>query len=141
MVGTFIPMPIAYQRDDQRRLITVTVTEPCSIDDVASVIDRQAAEDTWDYALLFDLRGMTDASTEAGLQQIAERVKVVGGERERGPMGVAIRPRPALFLLVLMFTKLMKELVTVEVLLTPAQVDAWLVRNAPGGSSRGSSST
>jgi hypothetical protein len=136
MVSTFILMPITYQRDDQRRLIIVTVTEPCSVDDISSVIDRQSREDTWEYALLYDLRAMTDASTEADLQQIAERVKVAGGGRERGPVGIAIRARPALFLLGLMYTKLIKEFVTVEVLLTAAQIDAWLVRSAPGGSSR-----
>ena len=136
MVTTFILMPIAYQRNDQRRLIIVKVTEPCSVDDISSVIDRQAGEDTWEYALLYDLRAMTDASTEADLQQIAERVRVVGGGRERGPVGIAIRARPALFLLALMYQDLTKEFATVEVLLTAAQVDAWLVRNAPGRSSR-----
>ena len=135
--STFILMTIAYQRDDQRRLITVTVTEPCSVDDISGVIDRQAGEDTWEYALLYDLRAMTDAPTEADFQQLAERVKAAGGESERGPVGIAIRARPAVFLLGLMYTKLIKEFVTVEVLLTAAQIDAWLVRNAPNGSSRG----
>src|ERR1700730_4455442 len=88
MASTFILMPIAYQRDDQRRLIIVTVTEPCSVDDISSVIDRQSGEDTWEYALLYDLRAMTDASTEADLQLLAERVQLVGGERERGPVGI-----------------------------------------------------
>ena len=141
MVSALILMPIVYQRDDQRRLITVTVTEPCSVDDISSVIDRQAGEGTWEYALFYDLRAMTDASTEADLQQLAERVQVAGGERERGPVGVAIRARPALFLLGLMYTKLMNESVTVEMLLTATQIDAWLVRNAPGGSSRRDNST
>jgi hypothetical protein len=129
-------MPIVYQRDDQRWLITVTVTEPCTVNDISSVIDRQAAEDTWEYALLYDLRAITDASAEPNLQQLAERVKVTGGERERGPVGIAIRARPALFLLGLMYTKLIKEFVSVEVLLTAAQIDAWLVRNTVRGSSR-----
>jgi hypothetical protein len=136
MVTAFTLMPIAYQRDDQRRLIFVTATEPCSLDDLCSVIDRQAGEDSWEYALLYDLRAMTDASTEVDLQQIAERVKAVGSGRDRGPVGIAIRARPALFLLGLMYAKLIKEFVTVEVLLTAVQIDAWLVRNAPGGSSR-----
>ena len=136
MASAFILMPIAYQRDDQRRLITVTLTEPCSVDDISSLIDRQAGEGTWTYSLFYDLRAMTDASTEADLRQLAERVKVAGGDHERGPVGVAIRPRPALFLLGLMYAKLMNESVTVEVLLTAAQIDAWLVRNAPSGSSR-----
>jgi hypothetical protein len=129
-------MPIAYQRDDRRWLITVTVTEPCTVNDIFSVIDRQAAEDTWEYALLYDLRAITDASAEADLQQLAERVKATGGERERGPVGIAIRARPALFLLALMYTKLIKGFVSVEVLLTAAQIDAWLVRNTVPGSSR-----
>jgi hypothetical protein len=127
-------MPILDQRDDQRRLITVTVTEPCSVDDISSVIDRHAGEGTWEYALLYDLRAMTDASAEANLQQIVERVKVPGGERERGPMGIAIRAKPALFLLGMMCAKLVKDLVTVEVLLTAGQINAWLVRNATRGS-------
>ena len=108
----------------------MTVTEPCSVDDVSSVIDRQAGEDTSGYALLYDLRAMTDASTEADLKRIAARVKRVGGRRERGQVGIAIRAQPALFLLGMM---LIKDLVAVEVLLTEAQIDTWLVRNAPRG--------
>jgi hypothetical protein len=45
-------MPIAYQRDDQRRLIIMKVTEPCSIDEISTAIDRQSGEDTSEYALL-----------------------------------------------------------------------------------------
>jgi hypothetical protein len=129
-------MPSAYERDDQRRLITVTVTEPYSVDDILSAIDRQAAEDTWEYAVLYDLRSVTHASTEADLQQIADRVRVVGGGRERGPVGIAIRARPELFLVFLVYATLTKELMTVEVLLTAAQRVAWLARNTRGGSSR-----
>jgi hypothetical protein len=135
--SAFLLMPIAYQRDDQRRLITVTATEPCSVDDISSVIDRQAGEDTSEYALLYDLRAMTDASTEAALQQTAERVKMGGGERERGPVGIAMRARPALFLLGLMHATLLKEFASIEVLLSAAQIDAWLARNAPRGWPRG----
>jgi hypothetical protein len=136
MVNTFILMPIGYQCDDRRRLITVTLTEPCGADDISSVIDRQAGDDAWEYALLYDLRAMSDASAEADLQWLTERVKEAGGKRVRGPVGIAIRARPALFLLGLMYARLTKEFVTVEVLLTEAQIDAWLVRNAPGGSLR-----
>jgi hypothetical protein len=129
-------MPVAYDRDDRRRLITVTVTEPYSIDDILSVIDRQAVEDTWEYATLHDLRDVTDASTLADLQQLADRVRAVGGGRERGPVGIAIRARPALFLAGLMYSKLTKGFMTVEVLLTPEQVDAWLARSTWRGPAR-----
>jgi hypothetical protein len=133
-VSALIPMPIVYERDDRRRLITVTVTEPYSLDDIRGVIDRQAGEDTWWYAMLYDLRAVTDTSAEADLQQIADRVQAVGDGRARGPVGIAIRPRPALFVAGMMYTKLTKGLMTVEVLLTPKQIDAWLARNAPSSS-------
>ena len=116
-------MPIAYERDDQRRLITVAVTEPYSVDDILRAIDRQAAEDTWAYAALYDLRAVTFASTEADLQQTADRVKVAGGGRERGPVGIAVGARPEMFRMGLRYTKLTRTLMTVEVLLTVAQVD------------------
>ena len=128
-------MPITYKRNDQRRLITVTVTEPYSVDDVLSVIDRQAAEDTWRHALLYDLRGVTHAG-DTDLQQIADRVKAVGGGHERGPVGIAIHPKPALFLVFLTYIQLAKGLETIEVLLSAAQIDDWLARNAGTDSSR-----
>ena len=82
--------------------------------------------------MLYDLRAVTHASTEAELTRIADRVKVVGGGRERGPVGMAIGARPALFRAGLMFTELTRALMTVEILLTAAQLDAWLTRNARG---------
>ena len=123
-------MSIAYERDDRRQLITVVVTEPYSLEDFLNVINRQSSEDTWAYAILYDLRGLTVAANEEDLLQMAARVGDVGASRERGPVGIVIRPRPALFLAGLMYTKLTRELMTVEVLLTQAQVDAWLARNA-----------
>lgn len=130
------PMPIAYERDDQRRLITVTVTEPYSPDEVLGVIGRQEAEGTWGHAMLYDLRSVTRPATDADLRQMADRVKVIGGGRERGPVGIAIRPQPALFLVFLTYTRSVEDLVSLEVLLTAAQIDAWLARNSRVDSSR-----
>jgi hypothetical protein len=129
------PMPIAYERDDQRRLIIVTATMPYSDEDILSVIDRQAAEETWGYAMLYDMRAVTNPSTEADLQ-VPARVKAAGGGRERGPVGLAVGAQPDQFRMGLRYTKLTRTLMTVEVLLTPAQVNDWLLRNARGGSSR-----
>ena len=128
-------VPIAYERDDERRLITVTVIEPYSVDDILGVIDRQAAEDTWWYAILYDLRGLIHVSTDADLQHIADRVKVVGGGRKRGPVGIAVGTHPEAFRAGLMYTKLAGKLVNVEVVLTAAQLDGWLTRNAQRRSS------
>jgi hypothetical protein len=134
-------VPVAFLHDDQRRLMTVTVTEPCSVDDILGEIDRQSGEDTWEYAVLYDLRALADASAGAVLQQMAERAKTIGAGRERGQVGIAIRALPALFVLGLMYTKLTREFVTVEVLLTAAQIDSWRTRNAPGGRGGGSDPT
>jgi hypothetical protein len=127
-------MPIIYERDDERRLITVTVTEPVSVDDILGAIDRQAAEDTWEYALFRDQRGLTQVSTEADLQQMADHIRVAGRGRTRGEVGIAIRPYPALFLVGLTYTRLTKELMNVEILLTTAQIESWLSRNSRHGS-------
>jgi hypothetical protein len=127
-------MPIAYVRDDQRRLITVTVTEPYSLGDLLGVLDRQAAEDTWEYAMLYDLRAVTRMSTEVDLQRMAHRVKVVGGGRERGPVGM-VASAPEQFRMGLVYTRLARTLENVEALLTAAQRDDWLARNARRGSS------
>jgi hypothetical protein len=128
-------MPIAYERDDHRRLITLTATDPYTVEDILGVIDRQSAEDTLGYAMLYDLRGVHDPSALAGLQQIEDRVGAVGGGRARAPVGVAILARPELFLAGLMYAELTREIMAVEVLLTAAQVDDWLFRNARRGPS------
>src|ERR1700736_4226315 len=83
-------MPFHYARDDQRCLITLTITEPCALDELLRAIDRQAAEDTWNYAMLSDLRAVTDLWTAGDLQHIADRVQAAGGGRARGPVGIAV---------------------------------------------------
>jgi hypothetical protein len=124
-----------YERDDKRRLITVTVTEPYSVNDFFAAIDRQAAEDTWWYAILYDLRALTQTSSEADLRLIVDRVKSVGGERKRGAVGVAVGPRPETLRMGLIYTKLTGKHGNVEVVMTPAQLDGWLARNAQPRSS------
>ena len=121
-------MPITYERDDQRRLVAVTVTEPFSVDELLGVIDRQAAEDTWAYAMFYDLRLLT--TIDLDLQQLAEHVRRVGGGRDRGPVGIAISNRPELFRLGLKYSEMTRKIATVEMLLTAMQVDDWLARNA-----------
>jgi hypothetical protein len=137
--GVIIAMPVMYERDDERLLITVTVTEPYPVDDILSAIDRQASEGTWEYAILYDQRGLTRVAFETDLQQMADQVMVTGKGRPRGPVGIAIRPDPVIFLWGLTYTKLTKEIMDVEVLLNEAQIESWLSRNSvqrsrrPGG--------
>lgn len=127
-------MPITYERDDQRRLITVTVTDPYSIDDIVGAIGRQAAEDTWGYAAFYDLRVVSRPPREPDLQQIVDWIRDVGSGRERPKVGLAVGASPEQFRMGLLFMELTRKLVTVEVLLTATQINGWLARNARGGS-------
>jgi hypothetical protein len=127
-------MPIMYLSDDTRRLITVTVTEPYSVDDILSAIDRQAFEGKWEYAILYDQRGVTDASIDTDLEKIAEHVRIAGQGRPRGAVGLVIRPHPRSFLAGLRYST--KEFMDVEVLLNEVQLESWLSRNLRQGSCR-----
>jgi hypothetical protein len=124
-------MPIEYHRDDRRRLITVTLTEPFSFDALLSQTDRQWAEHTWEYAILYDGRGSTHVPPGVELQRLVDRRLFVGGGRPRGPVGVAIPRRPEMLRGGLQLAKLSGPLRDLEILLTEAQVDAWLARHAP----------
>jgi hypothetical protein len=125
-------VPITYDRDDDRRLIIATATEPYTADDILAVIDRQAAEDTWGYATVYDWRAVTHVPTDHEVHQAADRVKIVGGGRERGPVGIiaiGAHAKPLLGI-GLAYGTLTNKLVPVEVLFTTAQLDDWLTRNA-----------
>lgn len=50
-------MPFHQQpRDDVRRRIRFTATEPVTFADVTALLDRQIAEGSWHYGLVIDLR-------------------------------------------------------------------------------------
>ncbi len=123
--------PIHYARDDQRCLITLTITEPYALDEMLRAIDRQAAEDTWTYAVLSDLRAVIDLWTAADLRDIAARVQAAGEERARGPVGIAVGARRDGLRMGLTYAELTRTLVDVEVLLTAVQLDDWIARHAP----------
>jgi hypothetical protein len=123
-------MPIRYERDDQRRLITATFTEPHSVNEVLEVIEQQMADNAWEYATLHDMRATIHLSTVDEARRITARVQALGGGRTRGPVGMAINRRPEQLREGLKFAEATKHIVTLEVLLTPAQLDDWLARNA-----------
>ena len=123
-------MPISYERDDTRRLITLTLTEPVSGEEVLGAIERQSAEGTWDYALLYDARPVVLAATSEVLQEYRDHVVRIGAGRRRGPVGLAVPPRTESFQVGLTYSRLTSGLLDLEVLITPEQVDAWLARNA-----------
>jgi hypothetical protein len=76
---------LIYRRDDVRRQITVTITGPALLADLAGVVERQAADGTWRYAVLYDeCTGTASLSVSAtrALLMVVERVT-----RAHGPRG------------------------------------------------------
>jgi len=124
-------MPIEYRRDDSRRLIAVTMTDPYTLDDLLSQTDRQWAEHTWEDAILYDSRGSRHIPPAVEIQQLVDRTRLIGGGRSRGPVGIAVPPRPEAVRGGLEMTKAAGPLREIEFLLNQAQVDAWLTRHAP----------
>jgi hypothetical protein len=122
-------MPVTHERDDARRLITVGVTEPYDRGDILQVIERQAADDTWAYALLYDLRATSHDPTQEDLQQFMHHVQAVGGDRQRGPVAAFVSPRSSIFQIGQAYVQMVKPFVEVELLFTEAQVADWLQRN------------
>jgi len=124
-------VPIEYQRDDGRRLIRVTLTDPFTLDDLLSQTDRQWAEHAWDYAVLYDSRASQHIPPASEIQQLVDHTQAVGGGRLRGPVGVAVPPRPEAVRGGQLLADVSGPLRDIEILLNEAQIEAWLARHAP----------
>jgi hypothetical protein len=124
-------MPIDYQRDDSRRLITVTVTEPFSLDELLALVDRQWTEGAWGHALLYDVRATARSASREAFERVVDRVQVVGQGRRRGPIGVVIPLQPRRLRVALRLAALPASPQNLEVLTTREQLEGWLRRCAP----------
>lgn len=79
-------MATDYRRDDVRRRLTVAVHGPVTFEEVAEVIERQAAEGTWSYTMLYDEREATSTLTREEVQHlltVIARFRAVHGRRGR----------------------------------------------------------
>ena len=126
-------MPTDCQRDDRRRLITITLTEPFSFDPLLDQVDRQWADDTWDYAVLYDGRANEYVRPASELERLVDHVQVVGRGRPRGPVGIIIPPRSEMIQRGIQFAARLRRPRNVEILLNQIQVDEWIARHAPHG--------
>ena len=125
-------MPLAYERDDRRRLITITVTDPYTVEEVLRVIDRQAAENTWEYAMLYDLRAAENFADAVDRPRLAAHAKAVGGGRTRGAVCLWVAPRADRFQRSAQYSQAARG-ADVEVVLTDLQLAAWLARATKRG--------
>jgi hypothetical protein len=80
-------MPIHYELDDLRCRVVVAVHGPFQVDDILAIMARQRAEHTWNYGILYDLRGMASEPTVADLQQLlSEAIKLRQSDEPRDPV-------------------------------------------------------
>lgn len=86
-------MPIAITRDDEQRRVTVTVSDPWSVEEVAVVSDRQVSQQIWRYGTLYDLRGSTWVPSEPDMAWLVKRGhQLVALHGARGPVAVLVDP-------------------------------------------------
>ena len=88
-------MPLTYTRDDARRRITVKVTEPVTDAELTNIVERQAAEGTWSYALLCDVRLLhTLPGKETSRLALERAAAITQREGPRGPVAIVTSSAP-----------------------------------------------
>jgi hypothetical protein len=121
-------MPFTYARDDERRLVRVTATDPFTLDDMFAMADRHANEGAWEYALIFDARPMTaDAWFDPGL--VKAHLLKAGAGRPPGPVALVVGLNPDRFREALRHPGGVAGLGEFEVLVTDRQVEDWIHRH------------
>jgi hypothetical protein len=89
-------MPFHYERDDTRRRITVSLSDPFSEAEGWSILDRQLAEGTWRYGLLYETRQLREPLKLAVSRVFIARVAALAAEHgPRGPVGIVAREATA----------------------------------------------
>jgi hypothetical protein len=81
-------MSLRYTRDDARRRILATFSDPLvEPAEMYVVCDHQVAEGTWSYGVLVDLRNLTQPPTPDGVRGLVEHVRRLGRTYgRRGPV-------------------------------------------------------
>jgi hypothetical protein len=84
-------MPIEYQRDDERRRITVTVKGRVTTKEVLAIVARQAADKAWSYGTLYDSREGIDVPTADDLRQLVCEIGALTTRYgPRGPVALVV---------------------------------------------------
>lgn len=88
-------VPVTAERDDQRRRVVVTITDPWSVEEVAVTMDRQVSDQTWPWSVLYDLQRSSWLPNEADLLWLVKRgQQQVVRHGPRGPVAVVMGTRP-----------------------------------------------
>ena len=125
---------IVYQRDDRRRRINVTLVGGVSVEDLLAIVDRQAAEGTWQYGVWYDARRVTKSvdGTAAEARRVLEHVlNVCATHGARGPVAI-VTDRPADYAIARTYSNIgIAANVIVEVFRDPGDAERWLSSLVP----------
>ena len=81
-----------YVRDDARRRIHIIAHRALQGDDLLAIIDRQAADRTWTYGIVYDLRGAEGATSRIDSVSAGEVVQAyTRAYGRRGPVAIVTR--------------------------------------------------
>jgi hypothetical protein len=120
---------VNYERDDQRCRIRVSLSGLVSVDDLLGIVDRQAAESTWQYSLCYDARQIvkdTVRSADEVRRVLRHTVETSARHGERGPVAI-ITDNPADYTIVRMYAALAEpHRITVEVFRDADSAVRWL---------------
>ena len=86
-------MPIVTTRDDERRRITVTVSDPWSAEEIAVSLEHQLTDRAWKYGTLYDVRGASVIPAEPDVLWLVKQAQQhIARHGARGSVAVLIEP-------------------------------------------------
>jgi RecJ-like exonuclease len=120
---------VNYERDDHRCRIHVSLAGVVSVDDLLGIVDRQAAESTWQYSLCYDARRVVKdgkGSVDDVRRVLRHTVETTARHGERGPVAI-VTDNPADYTIVRMYAALAEpHRITIEVFRDPESAVRWL---------------
>jgi len=120
---------VTYERDDQRCRIHVRLSGLVSIEDLLGIVDRQAAESTWQYSLCYDARQVVKDSVSPAediRRVLHHTVQASARHGQRGPVAI-ITENPADYTIVRMYAALVEpHRITIEVFRDANAAVRWL---------------
>ena len=121
-------MPLVYERDDERRRITVTMTGPAVLSELIANLEHLAAEGVWRYAVMYDGQLVTTPlsieDTRTMVLVVRQLTALYGA---RGPVALVMTTTAALLEMARMYSMLAEGSgLTSEVFHDFAAAEAWL---------------
>jgi hypothetical protein len=86
-------VPIVITRDDERRRLTIVLSDPWSVEEISRSMNQELTDNTWKYGKLYDLRGTMAVPTEPDvLWLVRQHDQQTARHGSRGPIAVITAP-------------------------------------------------